>query len=240
MSGLRLLPLPEEILKQLDPAGKTQIEEIDNISDEDLEELVHPSDIPMIRGAVREYKNGKHYECRFCGCRQARPGRDKPEQIVCAGCGKDWTECRTLAPDTPVSKEEELRELRHYISVFGYIAEHCRSEHRIVSEAEAMKHLFGIEQDVFGGSCACAVRKIPDPMGWECESCLLYEYLPEESRRMVSIEQAICPCDLLGYAGYIEAVTANGMQGDQIEQIAGRAEEFRDGLEEIYQSAVSQ
>lgn len=142
-------------------------------------------------------------------------------------------------------REKEIQELRNFISVFDYIVEHCRSEHRIISEAEAIQYLYGKEKYAFDGLCEWAVRKASAVRDWECKSkwecknCLLYEYLPGKSRSRVSLEQSISPCDLLGYADYIEAVTANGTQGEQVEQIAEKAEKFRDKLKEIEQSIVS-
>lgn len=95
---LRLSAWTFYILKR---SGIESVEYIDNISDSGLLELPRFSRkcLEEVRTKVREYKKGKHYECRYCDGTRAVPYPGEPDFMVCERCGAEWADCRVLVTD---------------------------------------------------------------------------------------------------------------------------------------------
>lgn len=101
MAHIDKLELSTRTFCTLKRSGIESVEDIDNISDSGLLELPHFNRkcLGEVRAKVREYKKGKHYECRFCDGTRAVPYPGEPGFMVCERCGAEWADCRMLVLD---------------------------------------------------------------------------------------------------------------------------------------------
>jgi len=95
------LDLSVRTYNALKRAGIETIEQLFNMPDAELLEIRHMNEkcLLNVKEQLKEYKRGKHWECKYCDYLNSVPYSDEPDFLVCGRCGAEWLDCRVLVPN---------------------------------------------------------------------------------------------------------------------------------------------
>lgn len=104
MANIDKLELTTRAYNVLMRAGIDTVERLDSISDSQLLKIrnLNQKCLEDIKEKLKQYKVGKHYECRYCDYTRGVPYKDEPDFLVCGRCGAEWEDCKMLVGDEQI------------------------------------------------------------------------------------------------------------------------------------------